>query len=166
MHSILVFVHLKDPNTERVVCDLLMATIDELREEIITAKKNSDAIINELKQQKMVLQEKLETKHRAELSVVKSDNLRLKSDLMDKICELEKLRTKLSSGQHKHAQTTGFIELCETKEEQFMDSLTEFAWIEKLLMENIADSERICAESVAKEATVRKCVEVDAKPKT
>lgn len=143
-----------------------MDTIDKLREEIKMVKKNSEATINELKQQKIVLQEKLEAKHRAEHSVLKSNNLMLKSELMDKISELEKLRMRLSSGQHRHVQTTGIIELCETKETQFMDSLTEFAWLERLLMENIADSERICAESMAKEAKVGKCVEPDAKPNT
>lgn len=151
-----------ETNKDQMVCDLLMGTIDELRKEIEVTKRSSEATITELKQQKMLLQEKIDVKNHADISVLRSENLNLKSELMDKISELEKLRAKLWNGQDKHVQTTEIIDFPETKETQFTDTLSEFGWIEKLLMENIADSERIFAASNVKETT-KKYVDVNSK---
>lgn len=141
-----------------MVCDLLLGTIDELRREIEMTKRNSEATITELKHQKTHLQEKLDSKIHGELSALKAENLRLKTELTAKISELDKFRSKLSSGQNKHVQTTEIINYPETKETQFMESISEFGWIEELLMENIADSERIYTHLSGK-----KCVDADLK---
>lgn len=139
-----------------MVCELLMRTIEDLKKQIEVTKRSSETTIHELRQQKKALQFKLEAKNDKELSALKGDNLRLKSELMDKISELEKLRAKLSNGQNQHVQTE-VSDLSATKETQFLESLGEFGWIEQLLMQNIEDSERICAESNVKGAAT-KCV--------
>lgn len=133
-----------------------MRTIEDLKKQIEVTKRSSETTIHELRQQKKALQFKLEAKNDKELSALKGDNLRLKSELMDKISELEKLRAKLSNGQNQHVQTE-VSDLSATKETQFLESLGEFGWIEQLLMQNIEDSERICAESNVKGAAT-KCV--------
>lgn len=124
---------------------MLLNKIDELRSEIEMNKRSSESTIHELRQQKMQLQEKHQAKIQAELSVMKTENLTLKNTLMDKISELNQLRAKRSSGQNKLVQTTEIINLTETKEGQFFDALADFEWIKKLLFENVADSERVCA---------------------
>lgn len=154
----MVSIYQKDGNKDKLVCDLLLRTIDDLKKQIELTKRSSEVQINELKQQKLVLQSKLEAKSYKELSALKGDNLRLKSELIDKISELEKLRAKLSNGQNQHVQTTEVIDFSPTKESQYLNSLGEFGWIEQLLIENIADSERICAELNGKD-TATKCVD-------
>lgn len=142
-----------------MVCELLMRTIEDLKKQIEVTKRSSETTIHELRQQKKALQFKLEAKNDRELSAVKGDNLRLKSELMDKISELEKLRAKLSNGRSQHVQTAEVSDLSATKETQFLESLGEFGWIEQLLMQNIEDSERICAEANVR-GTATKCVDL------
>lgn len=142
-----------------MVCDLLMNTIDELRREIEVTKRGSEATINELRQQMVQLQEKLEAKNRADVSLLTAENQTLKGWLKTKSAELEKLREKVSNCETKCVQTNEIIDFAEMKESQFMETLSEFEWVEKLLMENIADSERICAALSAKDAE-KKCVDI------
>lgn len=128
---------------------MLMNTIDELRSENDSLHRQSEATINELRQQRAVLQEKLDAKTSAELAGIKAENMKLKFSLQEKIAELKLLQGSLADSQHKQVQTSGIFECVPTKETQFMGSLSEFSWIEKLLMENIADCEAICSNTNA-----------------
>lgn len=131
---------------------VLMKTVEDLKEEMALTKQSYDATINELKQQKKQLEDQLKAENIAEYSLLKAENRALKTDLEGLRTQVEELRaTREENIENKHVQTNEIGDFSESKNAQFENTLMEFGWIEKLLIENIADSERIFNELSGKE---------------